>query len=106
MLDAQFCIPLHPALCTLHSDSLFDINMISNKESDMPNILIRDLSPETVKQLKARAHRNARSMQSELKSILEGAAKMESLDAALLSARIRRMLGDREHTDSADLVET
>jgi plasmid stability protein len=71
----------------------------------MPNILVRDLSPETIKQLKARAHRNGRSMQSELKNILEGAAKMESLDAAILSARIRRMLADREHSDSADLSE-
>ena len=70
----------------------------------MPNILIRDLSPETIKQLKARAHRSGRSMQSELKNILEGAAKTESLDAALLSARIRRMLGDREHSDSAELT--
>jgi plasmid stability protein len=106
MLDAQFCIPLHPAHCTLHSDSLFDINMISNKESAMPNILVRDLSPETIKMLKARAHRSGRSMQSELKNILEGAARMESLDAALLSARIRRLLGDREHTDSVDLMGT
>ena len=72
----------------------------------MPDILIRDLSPETIKQLKAKAHRNGRSMQSELKNILEEAARMESLDAALLSARIRRMLGDREHMDSIDLVGT
>jgi len=72
----------------------------------MPNILVRDLSPETIKQLKSRAHRNGRSMQSELKSILEGAARMESLDAAILSATIRRMLGDRDHTDSTDLMET
>lgn len=71
----------------------------------MPSILVRDLSPETIKQLKARANRSGRSMQSELKNILEGAAKMESLDAALLSARIRRMLSDRQHTDSADLSE-
>jgi plasmid stability protein len=71
----------------------------------MPSILVRDLSPETIKQLKARANRSGRSMQSELKNILEGAAKMESLDAALLSARIRRMLSDRQHTDSVDLSE-
>ena len=69
----------------------------------MPNILIRDLSPETIKQLKSRSHRNGRSMQSELKSILEAAARAESLDSALLSVRIRRMLAGREHTDSADL---
>ncbi len=71
----------------------------------MPSILVRDLSPETIKQLKARANRSGRSMQSELKNILESAAKMESLDAALLSARIRRMLSDRQHTDSVDLSE-
>jgi plasmid stability protein len=71
----------------------------------MPNILVRDLAPETIKLLKARAHRNGRSMQSELKHILEGAAQTESLDAALLSAKIRRMLGDREHSDSASLPE-
>ncbi len=71
----------------------------------MPNILIRDLSPETIRQLKARAHRSGRSMQSELKSILEEAARTQSLDAALLSAQIRRMLGDRQHTDSAALAE-
>lgn len=69
----------------------------------MPNILVRDLPLETIKQLKSRAHRNGRSMQSELKNILESAAKTQSLDAALLSARIRRMLGDRSHTDSTDL---
>jgi len=71
----------------------------------MPSILVRDLSPETIKMLKSRAHRNGRSMQSDLKNILDNAARMESIDAALLSARIRRMLGDREHTDSTDLAE-
>ena len=71
----------------------------------MPNILIRDLTPETVKQIKARAHRNGRSMQSELKNIIESAGQAESLDAAILAAKVRRMLGDREHTDSNDLSE-
>jgi plasmid stability protein len=70
----------------------------------MPNILIRDLPPETIKQLKSRAHRNGRSMQSELKNILETAARTESLDAALLSAKIRRILEDRTHTDSVELA--
>lgn len=71
----------------------------------MPNILIRDLSPVTIRLLKARAHRNGRSMQSELKYIIEKAAQVESLDAALLSAKIRRMLGDREHSESGPLSE-
>jgi plasmid stability protein len=68
----------------------------------MPNILIRDLSEETIGHLKARAHRNGRSMQSELKTIFEKAAQAESLDAAMLSAKIRRMLEGRHHTDSTE----
>ncbi len=71
----------------------------------MPNILVRDLSLETIRHLKARAHRNGRSMQSELKNIIEKAAQSESLDTALLSARIRRMLGEKDHSDSAELAE-
>jgi len=71
----------------------------------MPNILIRDLTPETIEKLKARARRNGRSMQSELKTILEQAAQVEFLEAEILSSRIRRMLGDSEHTDSAELTD-
>ena len=67
----------------------------------MPNILVRDLDDETVKQIKVRARRNGRSMQSEIKSIIENAALSESRDSVVLAARIRRMLGDREHSDSA-----
>ena len=71
----------------------------------MPNILIRDLTPETIEKLKARARRNGRSMQSELKTILEQAAQVEFLEAEILSSRIRRMLGDSEYTDSAELTD-
>jgi plasmid stability protein len=74
-------------------------------EAPMPNILIRDLTPETIKQLKTRARRNGRSMQSELKTILEQAAQVEFLETEILSSKIRRMLGDREHTDSAELTD-
>ena len=70
----------------------------------MPSILVRDLTPETVKLLKARAHRNGRSMQSELKNIIEKAAQTEAMDAVLLSAKIRRMLGEREHSESAEIT--
>ena len=69
----------------------------------MPNILVRDLDDETIKHIKARARRNGRSMQSEIKSIIEKAALSESQDSVILSARIRRMLEGREHTDSAEL---
>ena len=71
----------------------------------MPNILVRDLDAETIRHIKERAHRNSRSMQSELKNIIEMAARSESLDAALLSARMRRMLGEGDHSDSGEFEE-
>lgn len=71
----------------------------------MPDVLVRDLSPDTIRLLKARASRHGRSMQSELKFILEQAASSESLDAAVLSAKIRRMLQGKTHSDSAELAE-
>lgn len=70
----------------------------------MPDVLIRDLSPETIKNLKGRAHRNGRSMQAELKSIIDQAAQTEFMDAEILSAKIRRMLEGRRHTDSAEVT--
>jgi len=38
------------------------------------NVLIRDLSEKTVKELKKRAANNNRSLQAELKAILDGTA--------------------------------
>ncbi len=70
----------------------------------MPQLLVRDLSPEVIEQLKKRARRNGRSMQSEVKTIIEKAAQAESMEAANLAASVRRMLSDREHSDSAELV--
>jgi len=70
----------------------------------MPQLLVRDLSPEVIEQLKKRARRNGRSMQSEVKTIIEKAAQAESMEAANLAASVRRMLSDRDHSDSAELV--
>jgi len=70
----------------------------------MPQLLVRDLSPEVIEQLKKRARRNGRSMQSEVKTIFEKAAQAESMEAANLAASVRRMLSDRDHSDSAELV--
>ncbi len=51
----------------------------------MAQILVRNLDERIVKRLKARARRNERSLQAELKSILENSAQTERLD--MLSAR-------------------
>ena len=69
----------------------------------MAQVLIRNLDERTVDKLKARAARNGRSLQAELQAILERAAEAV-IDPRALSARIRRELSDRSHSDSAALI--
>jgi len=70
----------------------------------MARVLIRDLDDRVVAKLKARAARNGRSLQAELQMIVERAAATDVIDGRGVAARIRRKLGDREHSDSAALV--
>jgi len=70
----------------------------------MAQVLVRDLRPAVVARLKARAQRRGRSLQTELKDILEQASRQSALDARMLAARIRRQLAGRKHTDSAELL--
>ncbi len=70
----------------------------------MAQVLVRNLDPTLVERLKARALRHGRSLQAELKSVLEQAAGVGAEDARALAARIRRRLAGRQHSDSAALV--
>lgn len=71
----------------------------------MARVLVRDLDPAVVERLKARAQDHGRSLQKELKAILEEAAAKPSWDEARDAAeRVRRMLGGRQFSDSTDLV--
>jgi plasmid stability protein len=67
-------------------------------------VLIRDLRPETVSRLKARAKAHRRSLQAELKEVLENASRQAGLDARALADRVRRQLAGRAHSDSVDLI--
>ena len=69
----------------------------------MPQVLVRDLDPDVLERLKRRAASSGRSLQAELKSILEQAARPAG-DVAVLAARIRRKLSGRDHSDSAEIV--
>lgn len=70
----------------------------------MAQILVRGLDDGVVEQLKKRARREGRSLQSEVKTILEQAAQLD-MDAALkLAAAIRRGFAGRTFSDSADLI--
>jgi plasmid stability protein len=70
----------------------------------MAQVLVRDLKTDVVARLKARAKRNGRSLQTELKEILQTASRHSTLDARTVADRIRRQLGGREHSDSVGLL--
>lgn len=70
----------------------------------MPQLLIRNLEPETVERLKARAKRHNRSLQGEAKSILEESAKVSMAEARTLSDKWHKKLAGRKFSDSADLI--
>jgi len=72
----------------------------------MAQVLVRNLSGQIVARLKKRAANRGRSLQAEVKSILEEAAKEEPTDfwkaADLLRERLKR--SGRKFSDSAVLI--
>ena len=71
----------------------------------MPEILVRGLDQKTVKRLKDRARTSGRSLQQEVKDILERAATSLTMEeAGRLSDAWQRRLAGRAHSDSAALV--
>ncbi len=67
----------------------------------MAQVLIRELDDDVVTRLKERAQRHGRSLEAELRRILEQAAPASFAEARLLAARLRRRLAGRTYTDSA-----
>jgi plasmid stability protein len=70
----------------------------------MAQVLIRELDEDVVARLKERAQRNGRSLEAELRGILEQAAPADFATARSLAARLRRRLAGRTFTDSAASV--
>lgn len=75
----------------------------------MPEVLVRNLDEAVVEQLKTRARGNGRSLQAELKLILEQAARPEAsrpsrAEYRALADRVRGALGDRPQADSTVLL--
>ncbi|MEK6373716.1 MAG: plasmid stabilization protein [Acidobacteriota bacterium] len=69
----------------------------------MADVLIRGLDDKILKRLKQRAARNGRSLQAELKAIVERGAMVDVIDARALAARIRERLGEQQ-SDSTELI--
>ena len=74
----------------------------------MAQILVRDLDKGVVDRLKKRARKKGRSLQSEVKLILERAAYEPRVDADTarrLSADFRRRFKGREFPKTIDLIQ-
>lgn len=73
----------------------------------MAQILVRDLDEDTVERLKKRARHDGRSLQSEVKFILEQAAHEPRVDmeaARRISEEFRRRFKGRRFPDTAELI--
>ena len=75
----------------------------------MSDVLVRKLDDAVVKQLKARARGNGRSLQAELKLILEQAARSQPVrpsraEYRLLADEVRTTLKKQPQSDSAALL--
>ncbi len=70
----------------------------------MSQVLVRGLAPDVVERLKQRAKQHGRSLQAEIKAVIEQAARSEMRRARAIAAQIRKRLAGRLHHDSADLL--
>lgn len=70
----------------------------------MAQVLVRGLDSKVVERLKERARDHGRSLEAELRGVLEQAAASDLADARELAARLRRRLAGRKHSDSTALV--
>ena len=70
----------------------------------MPQVLVRGVALGVIRRLKSRARRHRRSLEAELRDIVEAAARMDSADGVAVARRIRAMFRGRTFSDSAALI--
>jgi plasmid stability protein len=75
------------------------------EKTAMAQILVRELDESVVKRLKSRAKANGRSMESEIRVILEAAAHVHDDKSRFIKdvERLRKHIGRRRQTDSGIL---
>lgn len=66
----------------------------------MPNVLVRDLDDDVLKQLKASAKANRRSLQAEIHEVLRRAGARNLAETRRLSAQWLKRLRSSPHFDS------
>jgi plasmid stability protein len=70
----------------------------------MANVLVRDLDEDVLKQLKAAAKANGRSLQAEIHDVLRRASTRNLAETRRLSAQWLRRLRRSTQSDSALLI--
>ena len=70
----------------------------------MGQVLVRNLPTGVVRKLKMRAQQHRRSLQEELKEILEQAAQQNAKDVQAKVNQVRKLFAGRKFGDSSDLI--
>lgn len=70
----------------------------------MSQLLIRNLDEKTIELLKKQAKLHNRSLQGEVKQILEENIKISMKDARIKAKKIRASFGKKIFSDSSDLI--
>jgi plasmid stability protein len=70
----------------------------------MARILLRKLPDSLVQRLKARAERNGRSLDAEVREILQTAATKRRAEFLQAAAAMRARLAGRHHTETLELL--
>lgn len=70
----------------------------------MAQLLVRDLEKETIERLKMRAKQHDRSLQEEVKLILQNAAKLSMAEASNVARGWQKRLADKKFSDSSFLI--
>lgn len=70
----------------------------------MPELLVRNLEEETVERLKALARRHGRSLQGQVKVVLEEAASLSAGDVTALLSKWEGRFRGKRFGDSARLI--
>ena len=70
----------------------------------VPNVLVRDLDDDVLKDLKAAARAHGRSLQAEIHEVLRNARARSLAETRRLSARWLKRLGATSRSDSTALI--
>jgi antitoxin FitA len=70
----------------------------------MAQLLVRDLEKKTIERLKMRAKQHDRSLQGEVKSILQNAAKLSMVEASNIARGWQKRLAGKKFSDSSFLI--